>query len=142
MYILKVPHWVAIYPKNGLLLSGYYFEFVLVGFKYIEFSIWKKNDFWPFLTFTDLGWLCKLENHKWLKTTWKNVLNDTLHSSNWKSWFLTFLDLYRPWMTLYGGKSYISKNYMKNQVEWYPTQLNLIKLTFNQHFWPSEIFIG
>ena len=57
-------------------------------------------------------------------------LNDTFHTSNWKSWFLTFLDLYRPWMTLYVGKSYISENYMKNRVEWYPTQLNLINLNF------------
>ena len=34
-------------------------------------------------------------------------------------------------MTLYAGKSYISENYMKNQVEWHPTQLNLIKLIFD-----------
>ena len=34
-------------------------------------------------------------------------------------------------MTSYHGKSYISENYMKNQVEWYPTQLNLIKFIFD-----------
>ena len=66
--------------------------------------------FWPFLTFTNLGWLCKMENHTWLKTIWEIKLNDTLHNSIWKKWFLTFLDLYRPWMTLYDGKSYISEN--------------------------------
>ena len=49
----------------------------------------EKIDFWPLLTFTDLGWLCMLVNHIFLKTTWKIKLNDTLHSSNWKSWFLT-----------------------------------------------------
>ena len=73
--------------------------------------------------------------HTYLKSILKIKLNDTLHSSNWKSWFLTFLDLYRPWMTLYAGKSYISENYMKNRVEWYPTQLNLIKLIFDLS-WP------
>ena len=44
-------------------------------------------------------------------------------------------DLYRPWMTLYDGKSYISENYMKNHVEWYPSQLNLKKLSF----WPHDL---
>ena len=43
----------------------------------------EKVDFWPFLTFTDLGWLCMLVNHICLKTTWKIELNDTLHSSIW-----------------------------------------------------------
>ena len=44
-------------------------------------------------------------------------------------------DLMTLKMTSDHGKSYISENYMKNQVEWYPTQLNLIKLIFDLS-WP------
>ena len=63
-----------------------------------------KFEFWPFLTFTDLGWLCMLVNHIFLKTTWKIELITTIPNSFWYIWILTFLDLYRPWMTLYHGK--------------------------------------
>ena len=40
-------------------------------------------------------------------------------------------DLYRPWMTLYDGKSYISEIYMKNQVEWHLAQFKLKNLNFD-----------
>ena len=73
--------------------------------------------------------------HTWLKTIWKIKLNDILHSSNWKSWFLTFLELYRPYMTLYACKSDMNENYIKKWVDWHPAQFNLIKLIFDLS-WP------
>ena len=80
-----------------------------------------------FLTRWPWRWPCMTLYHIYLKSIWTIKLNDTLHNSIWKIWFLTFLDLYRPWMTLYVGKSYISENYMKNRVEWHLAQLDLIK---------------
>ena len=73
--------------------------------------------------------------HIYLKSIWKIKLNDTLHSSIWKIWILTFLDLCRPWMTLYAGKSYISENYMNNWVDWHLAHLKLKKLIFDLS-WP------
>ena len=63
--------------------------------------------------------------HIYLKSIWKIKLNDTLHSSIWKSWVFDLMTLK---MTSDHGKSYISGNYMKNRVEWHSAQLNLIKL--------------
>ena len=45
--------------------------------------------------------------------------------------FLTSWPWRWPRMTLYDGKSYISEIYMKNQDEWHPAQLNLMKLIFD-----------
>ena len=74
---------------------------------------------WPLPTLYDF---VNIHDLKLLENSSLMTLFPT-QSEKFKFWPLLTLK-----MTSDHGKSYISENYMKNQVEWHPAQLNLIKL--------------
>ena len=77
---------------------------------------------WPLPTLYDFVNIHDLKLHKNL--SWMTLFPAKTEKVD----FWPFLTFYWPWIIFYTCKLYMNENYMKNRVDWHPTQLNLIKL--------------
>ena len=77
---------------------------------------------WPFPTLYDFVNIHDWKLHK--KLSWMTPCTPKTEKVD----FWPFLTFYWPWIIFYACKLYMNENYMKNRVDWHPTQLNLIKL--------------